>query len=159
MSKNFITKEGLKELKKELDYLIKVKRPEILKQLQEAREQGDLSENADYDAAKNAQAQIEGRIKELQDQIDNSTIIEKGAKKSGSENDIVKLSSIVTIYDVSDKKEYTYQILGSTESDPANNKISNECQLAKSILGKKVGDEIIVKGVENPYKVIIKKIS
>lgn len=158
MSKNFITKEGLKELKKELDHLIKVKRPEILKQLQEAREQGDLSENADYDAAKNAQAQIEGRIKELQDQIDNSTIIEDN-KKSGSGNDVVKLSSTVTIYDVSDKKEYTYQILGSTESDPANNKISNECQLAKSILGKKVGDEIIVKGVENPYKVIIKKIS
>lgn len=158
LEKNLITTEGKKELEKELRHLVDIRRPEIIKQIQEAREQGDLSENADYDAAKNMQAQIEARIKEIENILANVVIIsEKGSKKSGDA--AVLIGSKVTLLDYSDKKEYTFKIVGPIESNPAENKISNECPLAKSILGKKVNDEAHVKGIEEPYKVKILAIS
>lgn len=156
-TKNLITQEGLKKLKDELEHLIQVKRPEIIKQIQEAREQGDLSENADYDAAKNMQAIIEGRIKEIEEQISKSNIIDASSKRGGT--DIVGIGCTVTYHDYQDDKDYTYTILGSSETDPSNMKISNECQLAKSILGKKVGETTTVKGVDDPYKVKVLKIT
>lgn len=151
-NQNLMTQEGIDNLKKELDHLIKNRRPEIIKQIQEAREQGDLSENADYDAAKNIQAQIEGRIKEIENILNNAELI--SSKHDGKEKRI-SIGSFVTIQDVSTKEIYQYKIVGSAETNPSENKISNECPLAKSILGKKVGDETQVKGIEDPYKVKI----
>ena len=148
-----VTKEGLKKLNEELRNLIDVVQPEIIEQLKDARAQGDLSENADYDAARNRQAEIEGRIAQLQHQIENAKVIDE---VSGKPN-IVRIGCFVTIRDLSDNSETRYQIVGSTESDPENCKISNECMLAKSILGHKVGEIVQVK-VVRPYEVEILKV-
>lgn len=156
---NLMTKEGLDKLKKELRHLIDVRRPEVIKQIQEAREQGDLSENADYDAAKNTQAIIEGRIKEIEEILNHSEIIDsKTDSKKGNNEIVVKIGSKVKIRDYSDSKDYTYTIVGSVESNPNENKISNECPLAKSIIGKKINDEANVRGIDDPYKVKILEI-
>ncbi|MCF0218024.1 MAG: transcription elongation factor GreA [Malacoplasma sp.] len=151
--KNLMTQSGKEELEKELHHLINVRRPEIIKQIQEAREQGDLSENADYDAAKNVQAQVEARIKEIQNALSNIKIISNPKDKTS--DNVVHVGSTVTIKDFQDNKNYTYKIVGPIESNPEQNKISNECALAKSIIGKQVNDEAYVKGVEEPYKVKI----
>ena len=148
-----VTREGYEKLKEELRKLIDVVRPEVIEQLKEARAQGDLSENADYDAARNRQAEVEAKITQLQNQIDNAKIIDDADKNSN----VVKIGYYVTIRDLSDGSETRYQILGSTESDPVNFKISNECMLAKSILGHKVGEVVQVK-VARPYDVEILKI-
>ena len=149
-----VTKEGLKKLNEELRKLIDVVLPEVIEQLKEARAQGDLSENADYDAARNRQAEVEGKIAQLQNQIENAKIIDDSDDKSAN---VVKIGFYVTIRDLSDGSETRYQIVGSTESDPVNLKISNECMLAKSILGHKVGEVVQVK-VVRPYDVEILKI-
>lgn len=156
-NKNLMTKDGIKKLQIELKNLIDVKRPDIIKQIQEAREQGDLSENADYDAAKNMQAIIEGRIKEIEEILNHTKIISE-TKSSGKFNGGITIGTKVKLKDYQDNKNYTYTIVGSIEADPNENKISNECQLAKSILGKKVGDEVHVKGIDEPYKVKILEI-
>ncbi|MDR3257638.1 MAG: transcription elongation factor GreA [Mycoplasmataceae bacterium] len=152
--KSLITQDGKEKLEKELRELIDTKRPEIIKSIQEAREQGDLSENADYDAAKNRQAEIEGRIKEIQNILDHSEIITEDAKDDRK----VKVGSRVTIQDLNEGKDFTYDIVGEVEADPNNNKISNLSPLAKSILNKTVGTTVEVHGVEDPYKIKIKKI-
>jgi transcription elongation factor GreA len=152
--KNLLTTEGKENLERELRDLIDVKRPAIIKSIQEAREQGDLSENADYDAAKNRQAEIEGRIKEIQDILDHAEIITESVK----DNRKVKVGSKVVIQDLSENDEYTYEIVGAVEADPDQNKISNLSPLAKSILNKTVGTTVEVHGIEDSYKVKIKKI-
>ena len=149
-----VTKEGFKKLNEELRNLIDVVLPEVIEQLKEARAQGDLSENADYDAARNRQAEVEGKIAQLQHQIENARIIDDSDDKIAN---VVKIGFYVTIRDLSDGSETRYQIVGSTESDPVNLKISNECMLAKSILGHKVGEVVQVK-VVRPYDVEILKI-
>ena len=149
-----VTKEGFKKLNEELRNLIDVVLPEVIEQLKEARAQGDLSENADYDAARNRQAEVEGKMAQLQHQIENAKIIDDSDDKSAN---VVKIGFYVTIRDLSDGSETRYQIVGSTESDPVNLKISNECMLAKSILGHKVGEVVQVK-VVRPYDVEILKI-
>ena len=149
-----VTKEGFKKLNEELRNLIDVVLPEVIEQLKEARAQGDLSEKADYDAARNRQAEVEGKIAQLQNQIENAKIIDDSDDKSAN---VVKIGFYVTIRDLSDGSETRYQIVGSTESDPVNLKISNECMLAKSILGHKVGEVVQVK-VVRPYDVEILKI-
>ena len=149
-----VTKEGFKKLNEELRNLIDVVLPEVIEQLKEARAQGDLSENADYDEARNRQAEVEGKIAQLQNQIENAKIIDDSDNKSAN---VVKIGFYVTIRDLSDGSETRYQIVGSTESDPVNLKISNECMLAKSILGHKVGEVVQVK-VVRPYDVEILKI-
>lgn len=149
-----VTKEGLKKLNDELRNLIDNVKPEVIEQLKEARAQGDLSENADYDAARNRQAEVEARIIQLQNQIDNAKVIDDVDDKNAN---VVKIGYFVTICDLSDSTETKYQIVGSTESDPNNRKISNECMLAKSILGHKVGEVVQVK-VARPYDVKIIKI-
>lgn len=158
MNKNLMTKEGIQKLKKELKELIEVQRPKIIKQIQEAREQGDLSENADYDAAKNSQAILEGRIKEIEEILNHTKIIDSKSKKTKTVNDIVMIGSSVKFKDYQDDEIYTYTIVGSIESNPSENKISNECQLAKSIMGKKVNDVVTIKGIDEPYKVKILEI-
>lgn len=152
--KYFLTESGIEKLKEELKNLIDVRRPEIIKAIKEAREQGDLSENADYDAAKNSQGEIENRINEIQDILNYATIIDE----SKSSITKVKVGSKVTIYDFSDKHNYTYEIVGEIESDPDQNKISNLSPLAKAVLNKTVDTVAEVHGVEKPYKVKIVKI-
>lgn len=152
--KYFLTKTGVKQLKDELKNLIDVKRPEVIKAIKDAREQGDLSENADYDAAKNTQGEIEKRINEIQDILNYVEIIDEDKASTNK----VKVGSKVTIFDFSDKHNYTYEIVGEIEANPDNNKISNLSPLAKAVLNKTVDTIAEVHGVDEPYKVKIIKI-
>lgn len=152
--KQLLTLEDKQKLETELDFLINVRRPEIIKQIQDAREQGDLSENADYDAAKNEQGRIEEQIQKIKHILENSTIIDS----STIDVNVVSIGCTVTIFDYQDNKEYSFTIVGSEGSDPENFKISNESPLAKSIIGLKKGDTVEVKGIEKPYRVKIEKI-
>ncbi len=145
----FLTKEGLNELQEELKDLKENKRPEVINQIKEARAQGDLSENAEYHAAKDKQGQIEARIKELEYLIDNATII------SSTKSNSIKIGSTVEIEYVDDKEKDTYQIVGSTEADPFENKISNESPIAVAIMGKKVGDTVSIESPNGNYDVKI----
>lgn len=152
MEQVLVTKEGLKNLKDELAKLINEERPEVIKSLQEARALGDLSENADYDAARTRQAEVELRIQRLEAMIDNAVIIEE---KKGT-NRVVTVGSTVTIVDITDLngQEETYTIVGSVESDPLSGKISNLSPLAKAILDRNLGDTCSVES-KIPYEVKI----
>lgn len=151
--KFYVTKEGLDELKKEQDNLIHVVRQEVIVELQEARAQGDLSENADYDAARDHQAQVEARIRELENMISNAVIIE-GDKEAVSSK-AVTLGSTVTIRDLSDGSEETYTIVGSIEADPLNGRLSNITPLAVALMDHKVSEVVHITNVEEPYDVKI----
>ncbi|MDD7281697.1 transcription elongation factor GreA [Floccifex sp.] len=153
IEKNYVTQEGYDALVKEYEQLVHVTRKEVIVELQEARAQGDLSENADYDAAREHQGQVEARILELDALIKNSEIIDESTKK-GKAN-VVKIGSTVTILDLSENEEKTFSIVGSVEADPMNGKLSNITPLAEVILDKKVGDVCTVKRVEEPYDVKI----
>ncbi len=148
--KIYLTEEGYRDLKKELDELINVKRPENIQAIKEARALGDLSENADYDAAKNDQAEIEGRIKRIEKMLENVEIIEKKS------SDVVALGSTVSIKYCDDEDETDeYEIVGSQEADPFVSKISNESPIAKAIMNKKVGDVVEVESPNGVYKIEI----
>lgn len=158
--KFYVTQEGFNDLVKEHEELVHKTRAEVIVELQEARAQGDLSENADYDAAREHQAQVEARIRELDALIKNSEIIEESdGKKKSTKNAVVKLGSVVTIEDLSDGVEGVYTIVGSIEADPLNGKLSNNTPLAEAILDRKVGEVVTVTRVEEPYDVKIKKIA
>lgn len=148
-----LTAEGYLEVENELNELKTVRRPEIIKALKEARALGDLSENADYDAARNEQAQVEARIHDLEYMIENATIIKNGKK------DKVSVGSAVTIEYIDDKEEENYLIVGSLEADPFENKISNESPIGKAIIGKKVNDIVEIESPKGAYKIKITKIS
>ena len=151
-----LTKQGKKELEAELRNLIDVVREEVLKQLAEARAQGDLSENADYDAAKNRQAEVEGRIKEIENILANHVIIdEEGGKKKTNK---IALGSLVTIKFLNTGKTEEYMIVGTIESDPFNHRISNACPLGAVLIGKSVGDIVDVKGAKEDYQIEVLKI-
>lgn len=152
-----LTKEKFEESKKELERLIKIERPKAIKAIQDARDQGDLSENADYDAAKNKQAEIEAKIKDLEHTVNFAKIIDD--KSSKAEVKVVKVGTKVEILDLSDEDRYTYSIVGEVEANPDEDKISNSSPLAVAVLGHKVGDIVEVKGIEKPYKAKILKIS
>ena len=141
--KVFLTDEGFLELETELNELKNVRRPAVIKALKEARALGDLSENADYDAARAEQAQVEGRILELERIIENAVIIEKRTTDSVSLGTTVKIKYI----DDDDDEYEEYRIVGSKEADPSNNKISNESPLAVAIMDAKAGE---VRTVESP---------
>ena len=146
-----LTAEGYLELEQELKELKEVKRPEVIKALKEARALGDLSENADYDAARNEQALLEGRIKELEYKLEHCTIAE-GAK-GGS----IGVGSTVTIeYDDGEVEEY--KIVGSLEADPFENKISNESPIGKAVIGHGKGETVSVESPNGSYDVIIKDV-
>lgn len=155
MEKNvYLTKDGVTKLETEREELLNVVRPQVIEELQAARAQGDLSENADYDAARDKQASVEERIKELSYMLDHYTLIDE--KKGGVKK--VSLGATVTILDLEDNVEKTYTIVGSIESDPDNNKISNEAPLAKAIDGRKVGDTVLIESTDHQYKIQILKI-
>lgn len=144
----FLTKEGFEEIKEELNYLINVARPENVTAIKEARALGDLSENADYDAARNEQAEIEAKIKKLEAIIDNVTIIEE------TRTDMVGVGNTVTIsYIDEDDDTDEYKIVGSQEADPFESKISNESPIAKALMGHKVGDVVSVESPNGSYEV------
>ena len=146
-----LTAEGYLELETELKELKEVKRPEVIKALKEARALGDLSENSDYDAARNEQAQVEGRIKELEYKLEHCTIAE--SKKSGE----IAIGSTVTIeYDDGEVEEY--KIVGSLEADPFENKISNESPIGKAVIGHKKGETVAVESPNGSYDVKIKDV-
>lgn len=147
--KFYVTEEGLDELKKQLDELIHVTRNEVIEELKAARAQGDLSENADYDAARDHQAKVEAKIKELEYQIKNAEIIKD--KKSGK---TVRIGSTIEIQELDTKNKLTYKIVGSVEADPLNGLLSNVTPLAEAILDKKAGDVVTVE-VDKPYGVKI----
>ena len=144
----YLTKEGYDEIKEELEYLINVKRPENIIAIKEARALGDLSENADYDAARNEQAELESKIKKLQAIIDNVTIIEETSKDKIGVGNTVK---IAYVDDEDDTDEY--KIVGSQEVDPFESKISNESPIAKALLGHKVGDIVTVSSPNGSYEI------
>lgn len=146
----FLTKEGLAELQAELDDLKQNVRPEVIGQIKEARAQGDLSENAEYHAARDRQGQVEARIKELEYLIDNATMIDED-KKSNT----VQVGSTVEIKYIADNEVETYYIVGSTEADPFENKISNESPIAKGIMGKKKGTIVTIESPNGNYDIEI----
>ena len=151
--KFYMTKKGYEEAKAQLEYLTKVKRAEIVQRIQEARSHGDLSENAEYDAARNEQAANEGEIAELDYKIKNAEIIEESEN-----NSVVHLGSVVTVYDDDLEEEVTYTILGTTEANPMNNVISNESPVGEALLKHKVGDVVTVQSPNGGYQLKILKI-
>lgn len=148
-----LTSEGYLDLETELNTLKSEERPRIIEAIKEARAQGDLSENADYDAARDEQAKIEARIQELEYMLEHAKIIEK---KSG---DVVSVGTTVTVKYVEDDEEEIYSIVGSMEADPFENKISNESPIGKAIMDKKVGDTISVESPNGAYDIKIVKIA
>ncbi len=133
----FVTAEGLQKLKDELEYLKVTKRKEIAEALKQAKAFGDLSENSEYDEAKNEQAEVERHIAELEETLENIEIIKAGGKKNK-----IHVGSSVKVHDIEFDEEITYTIVGSTESDPLENKISDESPIGKALLGAKPGDEV-----------------
>ena len=147
-----LTAEGYLELETELNELKNVKRHEIITALKEARANGDLSENADYDAARNDQAQTEARIKELEYKLEHSKIVDKTAKG------VAGIGSMVTVQD-EDGDEEEYKLVSSVEADPFNNKISVESPIGVAIKGHKTGDTVMVESPNGGYNVKILKVA
>lgn len=149
---NYMTAEGLQKLKKELEHLVKVERPAISKQIGEAIDKGDISENAEYDAAKDAQGLLEARISKIQTQIANARIIDS----SKIDTSTVQIMNTVTIKNKKTKAVMKYTIVSETEADLKAGKISVQTPIAKGLLGKKVGDtaEIQVPSGLIPFEII-----
>lgn len=147
-----LTQQGVEKLKAEKENLINVERPKVIEELQLARSQGDLSENADYDSARDKQAHIESRIKEIDQMLLHVQIIDESQMDSA----VAKPGATVTIIDLSDPDagEDKFTIVGTFETDPLNGKISNESPLAKAIIDHGV-NEIVTVGVAEPYEVKI----
>ena len=143
-----LTEEGKKQYEEELSHLINVVRPQVTQEIKEAKEQGDLSENADYDAARNKQGEVESRIAYLQNLLLHAKII------SQSDVSVVGLGSRVKINIKDEDVIEEYLIVGPAEADPESGKISNACKLSQAIMGHKVGESVTVK-VDNPYQVEI----
>ncbi len=150
--KVYLTKEGKEELEKKLEYLKVVKRAEITERIKTAREFGDLSENAEYDSAKNEQAMIEGEILEIENKLKRVEIIKDSDKK-----DSVSLGSKVDFV-TEDGEEFTYEIVGTTEAEVELGRISNESPIGNALLGRKVGEQAIVKAPVGNYTITVKKV-
>ncbi|MFD3449296.1 transcription elongation factor GreA [Microbacteriaceae bacterium 4G12] len=135
-----MTQAGKEKLEQELEQLKTVKRKEVVERIKIARSFGDLSENSEYDAAKDEQAFVEGRITQLENMIRNAVIIEESAENATA----VTLGRTVTFKELPDGDEEAYTIVGSAEADPFEGKISNDSPIAKSLLGKQVDEEVIV---------------
>jgi transcription elongation factor GreA len=149
----YLTEKGLDEIKKELDFLKLEKRPEVILALKEARAQGDLSENSEYDAARNEQALVESKIAELEKMVENAVVIKE------VDTDKVSIGTSVKIEYVDDGETDSYMVVGSKEADPFENKISNESPIAQAIMGKKIGDVVSVASPNGQYSVKILEIA
>lgn len=137
----FLTQEGYDEKERELDYLIKVRRPQTIEAVRVAREFGDLSENAEYDAAKDEQGRVEDRIRELEELLAHARILESDS----AQTDIIMVGSNVVLFDEELEMEMEFSIVSTVEADFASGKISNQSLLGQALLGKKAGDEVEVK--------------
>ena len=153
VDKVYVTKEGLVDLEKEYEHLIHVVRKEVIEDLQAARAQGDLSENADYDAARDRQARVEARIRELDVMLNNIEIIDN--IKEGHK--VVRLGSTLEVLDLETNTTSEYTIVGSVEADPLNGRLSNMTALGMALMDHHEGDVVKV-NVDSPYEVKIVKI-
>ena len=153
---NFLTKEGFQKLQEELDHLRTVKRQEVADRLHEAMEGGELIENAEYEAAKNERAFVEGRIQELEILLATANIIEESNGKA-KKNDVIHVGSKVTIKEGNFEAE-TFTIVGAAEANPRDGKISNESPIGKAILNHKLGDVVKVETPGGTYNVKIIKV-
>jgi len=149
-----LTYEGLKKLEEELEYLKGEKRKEIADRIKQALAFGDISENSEYDEAKNEQAQNEVRIAQLESMLKNASIIDE----EEVDTKVVSLGARVKIIDVKSKDEYDYQIVGSAEADPTSNRISNESPVGSALLGHKAGDTVEVEVPGGKIKYMIAEI-
>ena len=138
--KTLLTYTGLKKLEDELENLKVVKRKEVAGKIKEAREQGDLSENAEYDAAKDEQRDIEARIEELEKILKNAEVV----VEDDVDLDTINIGCTVDVYDKESEAEIVFQLVGSTEANSLEGKISNESPVGKALIGKKVGDVVAV---------------
>ena len=152
--KVILTYEGLKKMEEELESLKTVRRKEVAEKIKEARGQGDLSENAEYDAAKEEQAEIESRIVLLEKMLRNAEVIDDDEVN----NDIVSVGSIVKLYDFEFEEEVEYSIVGSAEADPMNGKISNESPVGLRLIGHELGETVIIETPSGELKFRIDEI-
>src|SRR5215211_7340200 len=149
-----LTPEGLEKLKQEIEDLSTRKRREVAERIKEAREFGDISENSEYDDAKNEQAMLESRIASLEDKLRSATVIDASELSA----DVVRVGSQVHVTDEKGKK-LSYTIVGSTEADPSANRLSNESPVGKALIGRKKGDAVAVPTPKGERKLTIAKIS
>ena len=154
MTSTFLTKEGFEKLQDELDYLRKIKRQEVADRLHEAMEGGELIENAEYEAAKNEQAFVEGRIQELEMLLATARVIEDDKNKRGES---IQVGSTVTIQEDGSEEE-TYTIVGAAEANPREGKISNESPMGRALLTHRAGDEVQVETPDGSYTIRVIKI-
>ena len=152
--KRILTYTGLRALEEELENLKVVRRKEVAVKIREAREQGDLSENAEYDAAKDEQRDIETRIEEIEKILKNVEVVDE----EEVDLDKINVGCIVTLYDKEFEEEVEYKIVGSTEANSLAGKISNESPLGKALLGKAIGDEVVVEAQAGVIEYTVLKI-
>ncbi len=148
-----MTAAGRAELEAELEHLKSVGREDIAEKLKVARSYGDLSENSEYDEAKSEQAKIEARIAELEYQLDNAEIVES------LDDDSISMGAKVTVVRKNDKAKLTYEIVGYSQSDPANGKISDESPVGRALIGAKAGDTVVVEAPIGNIEFVIKKVT
>lgn len=146
--KNILTYAGLKKLEDELEHLKVVKRKEVSQKIKEAREQGDLSENAEYDAAKDEQRDIENRIEQLEAILKNVEVVDEDEV----DTDTVGIGCTVKVFDYEFDEEIVYDIVGSTQADIMKNKISDESPVGMALKGAKVGNEVTVEAPDGEFK-------
>ncbi|GAB2022673.1 transcription elongation factor GreA [Pseudolactococcus yaeyamensis] len=155
-TKNYqMTREGFEELETELDNLKLVKRAEVVERIKVARSYGDLSENSEYEAAKDEQAFVEGRIATVETMIRNAEIVDNAGVKRNE----VALGKTVTFVEIGEDEQETYKIVGSAEADPFNGKISNESPIAAALIGRKTGDKVTIPLPVGEMEVEIIKVS
>lgn len=147
-----LTKEGLEKIKEEYDRHVSVTRAEVAERIKEARSFGDLSENAEYDAAKQEQAELEERINKLESMMRNAKIIDEDSSVEG----IVNIGNTVIVKEKGSKEKVKFQIVGATEADPFEGKISNESAVGKALIGNKKGDTVEVEVIDGKitYKIM-----
>ena len=152
MSRVPMTPEGYRKLTEELEHLKKIERPKVIEDIATARAHGDLSENAEYDAAKERQGFIEARIRELEAKIDLAEVIDPATVES----DRVQFGATVRLLDLDTDKEVTYQIVGDDEADPKAGRLNVHSPVARALIGKRIGDEVEVQtpGGERAYEVL-----
>ena len=150
-----LTNEGKEQYEKEYRRLLDVERPEVIEQLQAARAMGDLSENAEYDAAKEEQAELEERINKLETMIRNAKVIDE----DDLEKDVVNVGNTVTLKENGKEEVVVYQIVGSTEADPFSGRISNESEVGKALIGAKIGETVEVEVPDGKISYDILKVS
>jgi transcription elongation factor GreA len=143
-----LTPEGLEKLKAEIEHLQTAKRREVAERIKEAREFGDISENSEYDDAKNEQAMLEARIASLEDKLRAATVIDA----SELDSEVVRVGSLVNVKDEGSGKSLKYTIVGSTEADPGDNRLSNESPVGKALVGHKRNDVVKVQLPNGKYR-------